>query len=509
MTDPILLWNEISLEANRVSHTNGQGEQTGPTLSARALAIVHLAMYDAYAGVVDDATNYPRYIDTDPAAPLTAADVDAAVAGAAYTTLVALFPSQQPFFDTVLAAAGSPATPAHAFGVDVGNAILADRAADPGADGPYSPSLDRGKHRPDPDNPTQGFYGPEFGAKSKGFAITERHELAPPPFDNNEYKAAVQEVRGKGIAEFLTGTLPASLGRRDPDETLAGIYWAYDGVPGLGTPPRLYNQIIRLVAAKKNNSVGDNARLFAFVNTAMADAGILAWDQKYIHEFWRPVVGVREHDPSMGPAATTPTDELVRHCDPQWLPLGAPSTNKPTMKNFTPPFPAYPSGHATFGAAALHITRLFYGKGGRFPKNFGPDDLFDGLDFVSDEFNGVNVDNRGTVRPRHRREFPRGLFDMIIENGASRLWLGVHWIFDAFAVRDANRDPDLTRTQKVGKKKLFIGGVPLGLLIAEDIFGVNKKAPAKSSVPPRAVTLAVEGAAATFSTRWEPSTPKT
>jgi vanadium chloroperoxidase len=49
--DPILYWNEVALEANRISFTNGKNEQPGPTLSSRALAIVHLAMYDAYAGV--------------------------------------------------------------------------------------------------------------------------------------------------------------------------------------------------------------------------------------------------------------------------------------------------------------------------------------------------------------------------------------------------------------------------------------------------------------------------
>src|SRR5215216_3352726 len=50
MDDPILYWNDVALEANRVSHTNGKGEQTGPALSSRALAIVHLAMYDAFVG---------------------------------------------------------------------------------------------------------------------------------------------------------------------------------------------------------------------------------------------------------------------------------------------------------------------------------------------------------------------------------------------------------------------------------------------------------------------------
>ena len=89
-----------------------------------------------------------------------------------------------------------------------------------------------------------------------------------------------------------------------------------------------------------------------------------------------------------------------------------------------------------------------------------PDDLFDGLDFVSDELNGENVDNKGTVRPRHVRAFDRGLWEMIEENGRSRVYLGVHWVFDAFAVKN-NGKPDLSKN---------IGGVPLGLKIAEDIF---------------------------------------
>ena len=41
--DSILFWNAVALEANRVSHSDpAKGEQTGPTLSSRALAIVSL-----------------------------------------------------------------------------------------------------------------------------------------------------------------------------------------------------------------------------------------------------------------------------------------------------------------------------------------------------------------------------------------------------------------------------------------------------------------------------------
>lgn len=252
---------------------------------------------------------------------------------------------------------------------------------------------------------------------------------------------------------------------------MVGVYWGYDGASGLGTPPRLYNQIVRLVAETRGNSPADNARLFALVNAAMADAGILAWDEKYKHDLWRPVVGIREHDRSMGPAATRANSNISDDCDSSWLPLGAPLTNK-AGKNFTPPFPAYPSGHATFGAAAFHVTRLFYDDVNQDRK----DDLFDGLEFVSDELNGVSKDNKGTVRPRHVRRFPRGLWQMIEENGFSRVDLGVHWVFDAFAVTD-DGVPDLDRN---------IGGVPLGLNIAEDVFQAGAgKGPKKSTVGPR------------------------
>jgi len=490
MTDPILFWNQVAIEANRVSHTNfidtGLNEQTGPTLSSRAMAMVHLAMYDAYAGVIDDPATLPRYIPV-PASPGPGALASAAIAAAAHTVLTALYPSQKPFFDLNLAGAGNPSNPGHFFGIAVAQAILADRAEDPGAASPgYSALPERGKHRPDPDNPGQGFHGAHYGARSKGFAVSKRFELASPPFNNDEYRNALREVRGKGIAPELMGTLPDHIPGRTVDETLIGIFWAYDGVAGLGTPMVLYNQIVRRVAIARNNSIADNARLFAFVNAAMADAGILAWDQKYIHNFWRPVVGIREHDGSMGPAATEAANNISNDSDPGWLPLGAPRTNR-AGKNFTPPFPAYPSGHATFGAAALHITRLFYGvpAGDRQPDHIFADSLGNPLNFVSDEYNGINADNKGTVRPRHLRSFPGGLWQMIEENGRSRVYLGVHWVFDAFAVNDDDEcSPDLTRTDANGN---FFGGVPLGLQIAEDIFQKGGgRAPSKAmAIGPR------------------------
>ncbi len=274
----------------------------------------------------------------------------------------------------------------------VARKMLDDRQDDPNAsDDGYMASVAPGAHRPDPDNPDQGFHAPFYGAKSKCFAVTARHELNKPPQAGTlDYTRALREVRGKGIAPGLMGTLPARFSRRTVDGSLIGLFWAYDGTAGLGTPPRLYNQIVRTIAIVKGNSVAENARLFALVNAALGDAGILAWDQKYICNFWRPVVAIREHDTSMGPVGVG-NNNILDDCDPLWLPLGSPNTNS-TTKNFTPPFPAYPSGHTTFGAAALHVTRLFYGVMTPLPDN-----PFDGLTFVSDELNGVNKDNIGGV----------------------------------------------------------------------------------------------------------------
>jgi hypothetical protein len=98
------------------------------------------------------------------------------------------------------------------------------------------------------------------------------------------------------------------------------------------------------------------------------------------------------------------------------LSLGAPASNL-LGPNFTPPFPAYPSGHAGFGGALFQTLRNFYGT----------DRI--AFTFVSDEFNGVTRDNQGNPRPLIPRSFRR-LSQAEEENGQSRIYLGIHWRFD-------------------------------------------------------------------------------
>lgn len=465
--DQILYWNSVALESDRVAHTDihhAERGVRGPVGSSRALAITHLAMHDACFGITPAA--HGTYLTTPPVAP-PGACAEAAVAVAAHTTLTALYPAQTARLDAALQQAGlhGPGTgTGSAHGLAVGHAMLAARAADPGLDGlGYRPSLDPLKHRADPVNPGQGSYAPHYGARSRCFAATTRHTLdAPPKQTDPAYERALKQVRGKGIATEQSGALPPGLSPRTPEETLIGTFWGYDGAKKIGTPPRLYNRIVRAVATARRHGLAANARLFALVNAAMADAAILAWDDKYRHDLWRPVLGIREHDPSMGPKSTAARgwDAL---CDPFWLPLGAARTNEPGVPAATPPFPAYPSGHAALGAAALQITRRYCGIG---PD--GPDTLTDGMTFVSDELDGTGVDRCGIRRPRHTRTFPGGLWQMIEENGRSRVFLGVNWSFDAFAV-DAEGRMDLSQ---------HIGGVRLGLDIAGDLWANGLRAAA-------------------------------
>ncbi len=491
--ESVLYWNEVAIEANRLSFTNLQQgeslEQGGPTLGSRALGIIHLAMHDAYRGI-SGTTSFEFYLKAaaQPTVPAIGATdrpkaAITAIAAAAYTALVALYPKQKPFFDAKLNSITHQLSfeQAYQYGCKIAGKILEIRKNDPDnrevnrSNDRYVPHIGRGKHKPDPNN-TQGYFGPFYG-NSNLFSATTRHSLSSAPFTNAagifdsgdpEYTRSLTQVKSKGIAVNEMGALPSTADKRTAEESLIGVFWAYDGANKIGTPPRLYNQIVRSVAINNpdlrgfTNLTERNVRLFALVNTALADAGILAWEQKYIHNLWRPVNGIREHDTSMGPTGNSGIS-FDEDCDPFWLPLGAPKSNTDGSKNFTPDFPAYPSGHATFGAASLHITRMFFGvaKGDR-----KKDSLFDGCEFVSDEFNGVTRDNNDTTRPCHKRKFKDGLWQMIIENGLSRVYLGVHWSFDAFKTKTDNVTPVLDKK---------IGGVDLGLAIAEDIFMTGLK----------------------------------
>jgi hypothetical protein len=415
--DAVRGWSDIALDANALDHArsapNGP-EQLGPLRTARALAIVHIAIFDAVNAIAGGYRGYTRLGHvTD------LVSVDAAVAQAAHDTLAALFPSQAMSFDMQLAEDLSRIRDGRAKrnGVDLGGraaaAILALRASDGsqhleelfGTE--YLPAAGANKWRQDPISDIPIALGSRWGELVAPFVLTSADQFpipAPPAAGSPEFIAAFDEVKNYGgcgsdpaacavgFDGFVTPTI------RTPEQTQIGIYWGYDGTPGLGTPPRLYNQIAVQIAEQKGSSGLELARLLALINVAMADAGLAAWKAKYDYEFARPITAIRE--------AGFPT----------WTPLCAPASNK-IGPNFTPPFPAYASGHATFGAALFQILRKFYHT----------DRI--AFTFVSDEFNGVTMDNAGMPRPLLPRSFS-SLSQAEEENGQSRIYLGIHWAFD-------------------------------------------------------------------------------
>lgn len=419
-------WNSVAIDASGLDHTPVPvgdprifGEQLGPGRSARAMAIVHIAVFDAVNAIVGGYRSFsgiPRIHDDT--------SIDAAIAQAARDTLVAMFPSQRAAFDQELAQDLNdiPNGLAKIRGIILGRvsaaAILFHRRNDGSAHPEPVLGVDwftsnlPGRWRQDPISLIPLALGGHWEDVDP-FVLQRANQFRTPPppsMSSSAYTSAYREVQRLGGDGIVTPT------QRTAEQTHIGIFWAYDGTPSLCAPPRLYNQIAMQIADQKNtNDVLEMARLMALVNVAMADAGIAAWESKYFYDFWRPVTGIRESDPGTGPTGNGDGNPNT-NSDITYSPLGAPASNL-TGPNFTPPFPAYPSGHATFGGALFETLRNFYGTDRiRFT-------------FVSDEFNGVTPGNDGSPRPLLPRTFDR-LSEAEEENGQSRIYLGIHWRFD-------------------------------------------------------------------------------
>lgn len=423
-TDVVRRWNQTAVDASGLDHTPvapGEhrvfGEHLGPGRASRAMAIVHIAMFDAANAIAGGYRSYTRLNKAPEHSSL-----EAAISQAAHDTLVAMYPSQAPTFDAQLVEEldrvrdGRAKTNGIKVGKRAAEAILALRAddggqhAEPRMDVDYLPGTDPGIWRQDPISQSPLAMGAHWG-EVKPFVLRSADQFRTPPppaMTSQKYAAAFNEVKALGGDGIITPTI------RTDDQTEAGIYWAYDGTPSLCAPPRLYNQITLEIAGGRTSAV-DLARLLALVNVAMADAGIAIWESKYYYQVWRPVTGIREADAGTGPTGLGDGNPQTLG-DPTFSPLGAPASNL-TGPNFTPPFPAYPSGHAGFGGALFQTLRRFYGTD-QIP-----------FTFVSDEFNGVTVDNQGNTRPLLPRSFG-SLSQAEEENGQSRIYLGIHWSFD-------------------------------------------------------------------------------
>jgi hypothetical protein len=195
---------------------------------------------------------------------------------------------------------------------------------------------------------------------------------APPSLKSFAWAADFNLVKAIGSANSRV---------RTPKQTETAKFWGYG--PGSSTPPGHWNQVAQAVLRSRTTSIEENSRLFALLNIAMADAGIVSWDCKYVFNFWRPIAAIRE--------AATDGNSLTT-ADPNWTPLLE-----------TPPFPEYTSGHSTFSAAAAVALAHFF-KTDRMPFTVGSDDL-----------------------PTVQRSYER-FSEAAIESGLSRIYGGIHFM---------------------------------------------------------------------------------
>jgi hypothetical protein len=303
-----------------------------PTLPIRAAAIMQLAVFEAVNAIVG---HYEPYLGSVSASH--GASPEAAAIAAAHGVLVALLPDQIESLDAKRAASlaalpeGAPRTAGIAVGEAAAAAMLAKRANDGmDVDVPYTPGVSPGQYRPTPPD-----FTPAFGAglgQVVPFAIDSaaRFRVRPPPALRSErYTRDYAEVKRVGDV--------ASSERPQDRADVARFYEPNAIVP-------IYFSAARQVSQAQGKTLSENARIFALLGMVIFDAMVACFDSKYFYDYWRPVTAIRLADTD----ANRHTD-----ADANWAPLV-----------FTPPFPSYPSGHASFGGAARRVLQRVFGKDG-------------------------------------------------------------------------------------------------------------------------------------------------
>lgn len=368
--DVVTDWNTAALDAIKAA-------PPGPPAAARALAMMHTAMYDANNAI----THAGRSYSSMPTAPTTA-DRQCAVAQSAHDVLVSLFPTQAAALDARLAAElqSVPVGLARTQGLSVGVEVAANFVSMRASDGSSGPNPWQQGHASTSWQPTGPLQAPQFNQYAKTTPWTmsspSMFRAGPPPLPGSAaFQTAYDEVKAFGAANSAV---------RTEDQTNIAKYWAGGG--GTVTPPGQWNLIAQTVAISHNTTVDDELRLFAQLNLAAADAAIAAWDMKLYYDYFRPITAIRASD------------------DPTWTPLLA-----------TPQFQSYSSGHSLFSAASAAVLASFFGDSTPFSLTLSDPSL--GFTDMTRSFSSFS--------------------QAAEEAGQSRIYGGIHWQFDNQASLDA------------------------------------------------------------------------
>jgi len=364
----VLLWDEAVLQGIRDT-------RPGPTVAARALAVAHTAMFDAWAAYDARAVpTRPLRGWRRPAGEATDANKAKAVSFAAYRSVRDLFPSEAPALDTRMAQLGydiadvstDPATPA-----GIGNIAAATVLALRHQDGsnqlgdlnagaysdytgyvPVNPPtavLDPNRWQPQLVVNAQGqivaqtYTTPQWGLVLP-FALSSGSEHRPGPpalWPDPAYRAQADELID--ISANLTDF-----------QKVSAEYFA-DG-PSSEFPPGHWALFAQFVSRRDGHALDDDVKLFFALGNALLDASICAWDAKRAYDSVRPITAIRFLYVGQlirswaGPFLGTQTI-----LGEKWRPYQLGTV-------VTPPFPEFFSGHSIFSAAGAEILKRFTGS---------------------------------------------------------------------------------------------------------------------------------------------------
>ena len=241
----------------------------------------------------------------------------------------------------------------------------------------YTPPTGEGLWQPTAPGYAKAMF-PYWG-KARTFAINEGEKLARPPLLYSEDKNSAYYKEGK---EIYDATSPQTY-----EHQWIAEFWSDDVLGFTFSPPARWIAIANQVLVLENANLETAILAAVKVGLALNDASVACWYSKYHYNIERPV------------------GYLNKMFNPNWNVLSLTSTG---FLPATPSFPAYPSGHSTFGAAAAEALTSVFGDNYRLTDNCHKDRT---------DFNG---------KPRTFNSF----YEMAEENAYSRIYLGVHWRMD-------------------------------------------------------------------------------
>jgi hypothetical protein len=376
----VVKWDDELLQTIRANPAG-----TGPTITARAIAVLHTAIYDAWAAYDGVADGYYYTAKATGAAP---GDKEKAISFAAYETLAWLFPGragdyklQMDELDYTLSDTSPPAQVGRAAfeatrtnrGNDGSNQLGNEPGTPPEKAGtPYvdytgytpkntvdqisvpwkwqplcvltqagvdagAPAVPPPGQCVSPNYTVQGAYTPHW-RNVTAFALDAEHQHTPPAPANDPTE----------VATALKDT--ANL---DDTKKVIAEYWA-DG-PRSEFPPGHWALLGQAYSRKRAHNVDTDVKMFFTMGNALLDASISSWKAKYTFDFWRPTSAIRHlYATKQVTTWLGPYQGYGLRAGSQWRPYQDP-------KVVTPPFPEYTSGHSTFSGAARITLTAFTG----------------------------------------------------------------------------------------------------------------------------------------------------